>query len=65
MMIFGVSIDPLLCLAVVGGVIVMLCGTHAWTEGRRFERLYGGRGLRRAPRQGHGDQGILIFRRTP
>ena len=64
-MLFGMPIDPILCFAVVGGAVLLLCGAHAWTEGRRFERLHGGRGMRRGVARGqgdHDDRRILIFR---
>ncbi len=64
-MIFDVPIDPLLCLTLVGGAVLALCGARAWTEGRRFERLYGGRGMRQGHPRGQNDQTILIFRRAP
>ncbi|MDH3701623.1 MAG: hypothetical protein OEU46_09935 [Alphaproteobacteria bacterium] len=64
-MLFGVPVDPILCLAVIGGTMLALCGAHAWTEGHRFERLYGGRDRTQGPRRGPGDRAVLIFRRAP
>ncbi len=61
-MLFGVPIDPLLCLALVGGMLGLLCGAHAWTEGRRFERLYGGHRRRPVPSRRQGNRDILHFR---